>query len=827
MPVSFHPDQPSARIFADVILPLALPGTYTYGVPDELCDEIAMGKRVEVRFGKNKLYSALVREVHHTAPEGHTPRLVLSVIDTEPVILPWQFALWEWMAEYYACTVGELMLAALPARLKLSGETRIILNPLYEETIDGLQDKEFLVAEALEHHPHLTIKDLQKLLKQKTVYPLIQRLLEKNVVYVFEELQDLYKPKKVRCVRLAEPYRSDHDRLEEAFALVEKAPRQMEALLAFIQAGRSRAVIRRQDIARISGTDSTTLRAMEKKGIVELYDLEISRLSSGEHDKPQEAPPLSGQQKIALKEIHSAFEHGKPVLLHGVTGSGKTRVYMELIREALKRDEQVLYLVPEIALTAQLVNRLREVFGEAVGIYHSRISDNERIELWNAALKGQSMVMGARSSLFLPFRRLKLIIVDEEHDASYKQHDPAPRYNARDTAVYLASQLRANVVLGTATPALETYHNCTKGRYHLVEMNERYGEATLPDMQLVDMREELKKRTMRSHFTSVLIEAMEKALEDRKQVILFQNRRGFSPAIQCQTCGWQMECINCDVTLTYHKYSQNMRCHYCAYSTEVPEACPACGVTPLTLRGFGTEKIEDELSIFFPEATIARMDLDTVRGKNAYGTLIQRFAEGAIDILVGTQMVTKGLDFDNVSVVGVLSADHLLQFPDFRATERTFQLITQVAGRAGRKKDKGSVIIQAFNPAQPVLTEVLAGDYRGFFKRELAERQEFHYPPFCRLIMVTLKHKNPTTLNDGAKLLFHLIQHPLGPFLLGPSVPPIPRVRGQYLLQLMFKLPNNMTALRQAKNQLKEAIHRMQSAKGLSGVRANIDVDPS
>lgn len=787
-----------------------------------------MGKRVEVQFGKGKLYSALVRDVHRNTPKDYKPRLLLSVIDAEPVVLPWQFTLWEWMAEYYACTPGELMLAALPARFKLSGETRITLNSNYEEQSEGLRDKEFLVIEALEHQPYLTIKDLQKLLGQKTVYPLIQGLLEKQAILVFEELQDQYRPKKVGCVRLSEPYRSHPERLEEAFALVERAPRQLEALLAFVQSGRQRSgVIRRQDITRLSGADNSVLRAMEKKGIVELYELEISRLSTGGEEASREAPPLSDQQRRALAETRNAFAQNKPVLLNGITGSGKTRVYMELIQEALARDEQVLYMVPEIALTAQLVNRLREVFGEAVGIYHSRINDNERIELWNAALKGQPMVMGARSSLFLPFRRLKLIIVDEEHDASYKQQDPAPRYNARDVAVYLAKQLRANVILGTATPSLESWFNCSNGRYQLVDMPERFGDAILPVMQLVDMRDELKKRTMRSHFTSVLLNAMEKALEERRQVILFQNRRGFSPAIQCQTCGWQMECINCDVTLTYHKHSRNMRCHYCAYTTEVPEACPACGVTPLTLKGFGTEKIEDELAIFFPKATIARMDLDTVRGKNAYATLIQGFAEGSIDILVGTQMVTKGLDFDNVAVVGVLSADHLLQFPDFRATERTFQLITQVAGRAGRKKEQGTVIIQAFNPAQPVLTEVLANDYRAFFKRELAERQEFHYPPFCRLVMVTLKHKHPGTLNDAAKLLFHFIQQPLGPYMLGPSVPPIPRVRNQYLMQFLFKLPNTVTTLQKAKSLLRESSHRMQSSKGLSGVRVNIDVDPS
>lgn len=812
--------------FADVILPLAIPGTYTYAVPDELVSEVTMGKRVEVQFGRGKLYSGVVRDVHRNRPEGYEPREILSVIDAEPVVLPWQLQLWEWMAEYYACTLGELMLAALPARFKLTGETRITINPDFQEDHEGFREKEYLVAEALQHHAYMTLKDIQKLLGQKTVYPLIQKMLDQRMIHVYEELKDRYVPKKVGCVRLSEPYRSDPDQLESAFALVEKAPRQLEALLAFIQIGRSQAVIKRQDLVRMAGADSTVLRAMEKKGIVELYELEVSRLSEGDQSVA-EAPPLSDQQKQALVEVHHAFQAGKPVLLHGVTGSGKTRVYMELIREALNRDEQVLYMVPEIALTAQLVNRLREVFGDAVGVYHSRINDNERIELWNAALNGKPMVMGARSSLFLPFRRLKLIIIDEEHDASYKQQDPAPRYNARDVGVYLANRLRANVVLGTATPSLESYFNCTKARYHLVEMTERYGQATLPDMQLVDMREELKKRTMQSHFTLVLLTAIETALEARKQIILFQNRRGFSPAIQCQTCGWQMECVNCDVTLTYHKYSRNMRCHYCAYSTGVPEACPACGVTPLTLRGFGTEKIEDELAIFFPKATIARMDLDTVRGKNAYATLIQRFAEGSIDMLVGTQMVTKGLDFDNVSVVGVLSADHLLQFPDFRATERTFQLITQVAGRAGRKKDKGTVIIQAFNPTQPVLAEVLAGNYKAFFQREIAERQEFHYPPFCRLITLTLKHKNPNILDDGAKLLFHYIQESLGQYLLGPSVPPVPRVRNQYLMQMLFKLPNTLSVLKATKTQLRDAIRQMQSAKGLSGVRVNVDVDPS
>ena len=522
----------------------------------------------------------------------------------------------------------------------------------------------------------------------------------------------------------------------------------------------------------------------------------------------------------------STLKQDRVVLLQGVTGSGKTRVYIELMQKAIDRGEQVLYLLPEIALTAQIINRLQKIFGDQVAVYHSRLNNNERVELWKAVFGGKSLVVGARSTLFLPFANLGLIVVDEEHDPSYKQNDPSPRYSGRDVAVYLSKLYKAKIVLGTATPSIESFFNVKTKKYSLVEMPERFGGLQLPEIVIADAKKELKQRKLQSHFTTLLIDELKAALERGEQAILFQNRRGYAPTYRCETCDWHSECIHCDVSLTYHKFHQKLKCHYCGYTMGLPEACPACGDKQLTLKGFGTEKIEDELKIYLPEAKIGRMDFDTVRSKNAHAKLINDFEENRLNILVGTQMVTKGLDFENVGVVGVLSADQLLQFPDFRATERAFQLMLQVSGRAGRKHKRGKVIIQAFNTASPVLKEVINNDYDSFYQREIQERQEFHYPPFTRLIRITLKHKKPQTLNDGARIFAKVLKKNLGDSVIGPAIPYISRVRGYYLLDFMIKLERKAKKMAFAKQVIGLAVQEMQSASGFSGVRVNIDVDP-
>ncbi len=824
MEANFHPVQ-TTNTYITVILPLALRQEYTYSVPEALKSSVHIGKRVEVQFGKNRRYTGLVIDIHDQAPEGYDPKPILAVIDAEAIVTPDQLRLWKWMADYYGCTQGEVMNAALPANLKLASETKVVLSPLFDGFYDDLNDKEYLVAEALSIQSELSIQEIQGILDQKTVYPVIRSLLDKKIIYLQEDLVEKYKPKKVSCVRLAEPYHSQRELMEDAFEKVSRSNRQTEALMALIQLSRTHDPVRTSLVYQAVSVDISVLRAMAKKGIVELFEQEVSRLA-GYEDETMDTETLSDQQEAALTSIREQWKKHSVVLLHGVTGSGKTRVYVELMQEAIKRGEQVLYLVPEIALTTQLIRRLQKVFGEEVAVYHSRLNNNERVELWKSVVDGKPIVLGPRSALFLPFKKLKLVIVDEEHDQSFKQQDPAPRYQGRDAGIYLAHLHGAKAILGTATPSIESFFNAKQGKYGYVDMPDRFGGLEMPELIIVDAKASLKRQELKSHFTKELLDELSATIDRGEQAILFQNRRGFSPSYQCLECGWHAECIHCDVSLTYHKFHNSLKCHYCGYTTRLPDACPACANRKLSVKGFGTEKIEDELKIYLPKARIARMDLDTVRGKNALTTLIDNFEQGKLDVLVGTQMVTKGLDFDRVGLVGILSADQLLQFPDFRSTERAFQLMTQVSGRAGRKHKRGKVLIQAFNTTHPVLAEVLAGDYGAFFDREKAERHEYAYPPFTRLIRITLKHKKPEVVNEAGKLYDKMIRASLGDRVRGPAVPPVGRVRTYYLLDFLIKLERNADRIIKAKELLLRAADDLRSKKGLSGVRINIDVDP-
>ena len=595
--------------------------------------------------------------------------------------------------------------------------------------------------------------------------------------------------------------------------------------MAFIELSRKKGAIRKTDLYKKANVDGTVIKAIVKKGIFELKEREVSRVGGYEEDLV-EANQLSEQQTEALAAIQQYHQESKVVLLHGVTGSGKTRVYMELMEQIVAQNRQVLYLLPEIALTTQIVERLQKVFGEKIAVYHSRLNNNERVDLWNEVLEGKSIILGARSALFLPFKDLGLVIVDEEHDPSFKQQEPNPRYNARDTAVFLAHLHKAQVVLGTATPSLESYFNTKGKKYALVNMPERFGGLELPETIIVDAKLGSQKQKPATIFTKKLIETLQQALEAGEQAILFQNRRGFSPTYRCVTCGWHSQCIHCDVSLTYHKYHNNLKCHYCGYQSKLPISCAACGSRELHLLGFGTEKVEDELKIFLPQAKVGRMDLDTVRSKNAHAKIINDFEEGRIEILIGTQMVTKGLDFDNVGVVGILSADQLLQFPDFRAAERAFQLMVQVSGRAGRRKKRGKVIIQTYNPSHPVIQEVLANDYTGFYGREIQERQSFVYPPFVRLIKISLKHKKPEVLNKATQVFSQHLKGQLGDWVIGPAIPYISRIRTYYLMDFLIKLEKDARKMKFAKDKIADAIHHMQQTEGYSGVRVSVDVDP-
>jgi primosomal protein N' (replication factor Y) (superfamily II helicase) len=813
--------------YAKIILPMATPKPYTYHVPEELMEKVKFGVRVEVQFGIGRdLYSALVIELTDIKPD-HPTKPILQVIDNEAIITIQQLKFWQWMASYYACTLGEIMAAALPTNMKLTSETRIILNPEHDQNYAQLDDKEYLVAEALSIQKELTVEQIQKILNQKTVYPIVNRLLMYGILELKEELHEKYKPKVATYIRLKEPYASDTEgyALAAAFDLVKSSEKQTNVMLAYAQISRNLTFIKASDIYEKAKVDISVLRAIEKKGIFEIYEKEVSRVGGYDEDVT-DATEMSDQQTKAVYEIGQNFKDKNVVLLHGATGSGKTRVYVELIQKAILRGEQVLYLLPEIALTTQITSRLQIIFGDDISVYHSRLNGQERVELWQHTLSGKPVILGVRSSLFLPFKNLKYIIVDEEHDASFKQQDPNPRYNARDASIYLASLYGAKVLLGTATPSVETYQNAKTNKYGLVEMPQRFGGMQMPEIIIVDNKEEMKRRTMHGNFTSRLIEELKAALERGEQAILFQNRRGYAPTMACPTCGWTSECKNCDVNLTYHKYSNSLTCHYCGYTIRLPKECPACGHKALNIKGFGTERIEDELKIHLPEAKIGRMDLDTSRSKNAHSKIINDFEEKRIEILVGTQMVTKGLDFENVGLVGVLSADNLLKFPDFRATERAFQLMMQVSGRAGRKHKRGKVIIQAFDIKHPILKDIVENQYSNFFNRELQERQNFQYPPYYRLIGVSLRHKKPEVLNAAAKVFTKYIREKLGSRVNGPAVPTVERVNTYYILDYLIKVEKDADRIRFVKDTIAQGAFEMQNTEGYSNVRVAVDVDP-
>ncbi len=810
-------------LFADVILPLPVPGMFTYLVPQEFSEHIAIGKRVVVQFGARKIYTALVGRLHNNQPELHKAKPILEVLDDEPVVHPHNIEFWKWIASYYLCTLGEVMNAAMPQGLKLDSETNIALHPEWDEDESKLDNAQFLVMEALRIKKSLSVQQLEKLTRRKTVHALIKSLIEKNAVYAFEKLVEKYKPKTENYIELAAEY-SDEELLNKTLDELNKAKRQQEALMAFLQAGA--AEIKKSHLIETSGISSAALKQLIQKGILHEQKKEVDRLTWDVVVSEKKEYILSEVQQKSLHEIKTWFEKKDVVLLHGVTSSGKTQLYMELIKEALANGKQALYLLPEIALTTQLVRRLREVFGETIGIYHSKFTANERVEIWNKLLRKEyKAVIGARSALFLPFSELGLVIVDEEHDPSYKQFDPAPRYQARDAAIYLAHDTGAKVLLGTGTPSLESYENARHGKYGFVKLTERFGGVQLPRMEIVNLREETKKHKMQSDFSSVLLEEIKATLAKKEQVILFQNRRGFAPYLSCYHCGWIPKCVNCDVSLSYHKHLNTLRCHYCGYATEVVNKCVECESTDIRIRGFGTEKIEEEIKIFFPDAGVMRLDLDAARSREAYEQIIADFENRKFDILVGTQMVTKGLDFDTVSLVGILSADQLLGFPDFRANERGFQLIQQVSGRAGRKGHASKVLIQTFDAEHPVLDFILKNDFENFFYREMNFRKEFDYPPYTRLIHLVLKHKERKTVQNAARDFARLLAENFQGTILGPVTPPISMMKNLYLQDILLKIPKT-AALNANKHALVQSIEKLKLKVEYKSVRVDVDVDP-
>ena len=814
-------------LFVEVVLPLAISRNYTYRVPFELNNAIAIGKRVVVQFGKSKLYTAVVANITEHAPEKYEAKYIIDILDEQPVVTQRQLQFWQWLAEYYMCNEGEVMNAALPSALKLASETKVMLNKDFEYDKTTLNDKEYLITEALDIQPELTISDIAKLLGQKTVMPILKSLFEKNIVTISEEVSERYKPRKRTYLTLNPAYHNQEN-LRELFSILEKrAPKQADAVLAFIKLSRQQKAVSKNELIEESGSGDSSIKSLIEKEVFIAEDRNVSRLGYDEDEDQLSNFILSEAQEIALADVQKQLQEKDVVLLHGVTSSGKTQIYIKLIEEMIATGRQVLYLLPEIALTTHIIERLRVYFGGTIGVYHSRFNDNERVEVWQKVLNNEyKVVLGARSSVFLPFSDLGLIIVDEEHETSYKQFDPAPRYNARDAAIYLANMYKGKVLLGSATPSFETYYNARVHKYGFVELTERYGGVQLPLIEVVSISEETKRKTMQSHFSSVLMQDMQLALDNKEQIILFQNRRGYAPVLMCKVCAYTPKCINCDVSLTYHKHTHKLHCHYCGYKEDSPTICPACGSTHLEYKGFGTEKVEDELSLLMPNVRLARMDLDTTRSRNSLQTILNNLEEKKIDVLIGTQMVAKGLDFADVTVIGIINADSLLKYPDYRANERSYQMLAQVSGRAGRRGKQGKVVIQTYDPNHRVIKQVIDNDYADLYFTEMEERKSFKYPPYFRIISMDVKHKNPEILYNQAEYLARELRKHFGDRVIGPEAPLINRIRNYYIKSIMLKFERDTISIVKAKAIIRDVITQFQTTKLSKGSIIQPDVDP-
>lgn len=825
-------DEGRITLFAEILLPIPVPGTFTYRVPFAMNDLVRVGQRAVVQFGKTKIMSGLIVSLSEQVPIVEV-KYLMDILDDEPLVNDIQLKFWDWVRQYYMCHLGEVMQAALPAALKLSSESAIALSPDFVLDTQSLNDFEYMIVEALQIKPKITVSEVSKIIGFKKVMPLIRTMMEKGIVVMEEELNEKYKAKYERFARLTAEYRDEQKIQELMDALTKRAFKQLEILLAyFTLGGDCDNDVLASELLKKANANSAALKTMSEKGIFEVYEKKVSRLKEYKVQTDVSTIQLTEAQQKAFDQIKQGFEENKPVLLHGVTSSGKTEIYIKLIKEAIDQGKQVLYLLPEIALTAQIINRLKQYFGERLGVYHSRYGINERVEVLEqvrdfAKTKSNrhQIIIGSRSAIFLPYSDIGLIIVDEEHDSSFKQVDPAPRYNARDAAIVLAAMHKAKILLGSATPSYESYFNALSNRFKLVEITERFGGVQMPEIILSDMRVEKRRKTMQADFGGTLIDAMKETLEEKNQVILFQNRRGFSLRLECDDCHYVPQCINCDVSLIYHKQQNVLRCHYCGYTASVPTECPNCHSANIKMHGFGTEKIEEDLKLVMPEAKVARLDLDTTRSRNDYQSILEHFQDKETNILVGTQMVTKGLDFDTVKVVGILNADNMLSYPDFRAHERSFQLMSQVAGRAGRKGKQGRVIIQTYEPAHPVLQDVLRNDFKGLYDKQMVTRRQFGYPPYYRLILIRLKHKDYQKLNPAAAELAFMLRPIFQQDLLGPEYPVVSRVKNLYIKQMMVKFKREYNA-QQVKEIIAQQIRLFQQNPDYKSVQIQIDVDP-
>lgn len=804
-----------------------MPKNYTWAVPDHLLDQVKPGIRVEVGLKQTKRYAGVVKRLHQEKPEFFEPKDILNILDAEPIVYPEQLKLWEWIARYYMCSEGEVMAAALPSHFKLSSETQLVFNEEYGENFDQLDHDEYMVAEALLIKKELKLAEVQQILDSSHVYPVIKRLIDKKICFVWEALKETYTPRKETFV-LLNPFYDNEEELAKLLnedKKLQRAGKQMELLLGYLHLSKTEGEVSKASLLKKSGASEAQLKGLADKNILLLEKRQVDRLMYLPKNINIDFT-LTPAQQTALQAVNASLTEKPVCLLHGVTSSGKTQVYIKLMEQFVRRGKQVLYLLPEIALTSQVIRRLQKHFGGYIGIYHSKFSQNERLEIWNKVKTGElKIVLGARSALFLPFSDLGLIVADEEHDTSYKQQDPAPRYHARDGAVYYASLFNAKVLLGSATPSIESYYNAQTQKYGLVQLNERFSGVQLPAIHIIDTKKIMRPEKDKVMITPELQAAIEHALQRDKQVILFQNRRGYSPYQICQSCGWIPQCKHCDVSLTFHKNTNKLHCHYCGTVYPPVYTCMACGSDRFLTRNFGTEKIEEQLEEMFPKYRIARMDVDSVKGKTAHDNLIQQFEQQRLDILVGTQMVVKGLDFEHVSLVGILDADSILSFADFRVNERAFQLMEQVSGRAGRKDEQGQVLVQVANTRHPVLGFVQQHDYQAFYRYEIEGRKQFGYPPFVRCILLTFKHPIKDVADAAANSIAAGLKTAFGNYLVGPAEPIVNRVRNQFLMELLIKLPREAQVIQRCKQQIQEQIAIMHQNQRFRKVVAIIDVD--
>lgn len=812
--------------FIDVILPIPIQNLFTYSINKDEAHFLKPGMRVTVPFGKSKVYTSIVYQVHTQEPSAYKTKEIEQILDEKPIVTSIQIQHWEWIASYYMCTLGEVMKAAVSRAFLLESETVISLNQNTNIELNTLSDEELLVIEAFQMQKELRIHEVKDIVNKKSVLPMLHRLVDKGIVVSKEEVVEQYKPKLIKYVKL-QPQMESEEGLKKLLETLSAAVKQKQVVLHyFSMRSKSTKPIPTKELQTQSGVSSSVLKALISKGILEEFVIQKDRVNY-EGDSAKAIKKLSKSQEDAFNSIQQSFKSKNVTLLHGVTASGKTEIYVKLIQKAVQEGKQVLYMLPEIALTTQLIVRLQHYFGEQISVYHSKYSISERVEVWRNVIENKSkaqIIIGARSSLFLPFQELGLIIIDEEHEPSFKQYSPAPRYHARDAAVVLANLHKSKVLMGSATPALETYFNAKDNKYGLVSLTERFGNVKLPEIKLVSLRESYHKKKMKGHFSQELIQEIEKTLSKGEQVILFQNRRGFSPTVECMTCGHSPQCPNCDVSLTYHQQKKQLRCHYCGYHIAMLEACMACGSAHLDTKGLGTEQIETELKSLFPDRKIARMDQDTTKGKHAYEKLIEGLEQGEVEIMVGTQMLAKGLDFRNVSLVGVMNADNLLNFPDFRALERSFQLLLQVSGRAGRTESQGRVIIQTFNPKHPLLQQVVQHDFIEMYDSQIQERYDFKYPPYYRLIKIAVKDKKFVKMQTAANWFSQSLKNVFKDNTLGPEQPPVGRVRNEYITNILIKIPKNQS-LTKTKDIIRKIERNFLSIKEFRSVKLLIDVD--